>query len=191
MNPVKKALHRILKRKVNNIAACSKSTVLCMLVFNINFGAYKFIEESTRSTLAATASNSEGKTRWQACTIHADIWPKCSNTDNYTVNQIPDTLSKELADLRFAYAKLLRSYEKELQRSPEAQKEFVEFLPRLLRRNFSLDQTFQLLFDKLIEKEVSLFNIHYLKRLCSIFPEDVWWGFVNLKMCKVVFIIYV
>ena len=87
---------------------------------------------------------------------------------------IPDTLSEELADLRFAYAKLLRSYEKELRRSQEAQEEFVEFLPRLLRRNFSSDQTFQLLFDKLIEEEVSLFNIHYLKRLCSIFPEDVW-----------------
>ena len=90
------------------------------------------------------------------------------------VKIIPDTLSKELADLRFAYAKLLRSYEKELRRSPEAQEEFVEFLPRLLQRNFSSDQTFQLLFDNLIEEEVSLFNIHYLKRLCGIFPEDVW-----------------
>ena len=87
---------------------------------------------------------------------------------------IPDTLSEELADLRFAYAKLLRKYEKEVRRSPEAQEEFVEFLPRLLRRNFSSDQTFQLLFDNLIEEEVSLFNIHYLKRLCGLFPEDVW-----------------
>ena len=93
---------------------------------------------------------------------------------DHVVVDIPDTLFEELADLRFAYAKLLRSYEKELRRSPEAQEEFVEFLPRLLRRNISTDQTFQLLFDRLIEEEVSLFNIHYLKRLCSIFPEDVW-----------------
>ena len=93
---------------------------------------------------------------------------------NHVVVDIPDTLFEELADLRFAYAKLLRSYEKELRRNPEAQEEFVEFLPRLLRRNVSTDQTFHLLFDRLIEEEVSLFNIHYLKRLCSIFPEDVW-----------------
>ena len=98
-----------------------------------------------------------------------------STVDHVVVEiNIPDTLSEELVDLRFAYAKLLRGYEKELQRSPEAQKEFVEFLPRLLRRNLSSDQTFQPLFEELIEKEVSLFNIHYLKRLCSIFPEDVW-----------------
>ena len=98
-----------------------------------------------------------------------------STVDHVVVKiNIPDTLVEELADLRFAYAKLLRSYEKELTRSTEAQKEFVEFLPKLLRRNLSSDQTFQLLFEELIEKEVTLFNIHYLKRLCSIFPEDVW-----------------
>ena len=93
---------------------------------------------------------------------------------DHVVVDIPDTLFEELADLRFAYAKLLRSYEKELRKSPEAQEEFVEFLPRLLRGNVSSNQTFQFLFDKLIEKEVSLFNIHYLKRICNIFPEDVW-----------------
>ena len=93
---------------------------------------------------------------------------------DHVVVDIPDTLAEELADLRFAYAKLLRNYEKELRKSPEAQKEFVEFLPRILRGNVGQDQTFQLLFDKLIEKEVSLFNIHYLKILCGIFPEDVW-----------------
>ena len=97
-------------------------------------------------------------------------------TVNHVVVEIniPDTLVEELADLRFAYAKLLRSYEKELWRSTEAQEEFVKFLPRLLWRNLNSDQTFQLLFDELIEKEVSIFNIHYLKRLCSIFSEDVW-----------------
>ena len=95
-------------------------------------------------------------------------------TVDHVVVDIPDTLVEELADLRFAYAKLLRSYEKELWKSPEAQEEFVEFLPKLLQINFSSDQTFHLLFDKLIEEKVSLFNIHYLKRLCDIFPEDVW-----------------
>ena len=93
---------------------------------------------------------------------------------DHVVVDIPNVLVEELADLRFAYAKLLRNYEKELWKSPEAQNEFVKFLPRLLRRSLSTDQTFQLLFDKLIEEEVSLFNLHYLKRICGIFPEDVW-----------------
>ena len=96
------------------------------------------------------------------------------STVDQVVVDIPDTLVEELADLRFAYAKLLRNYEEEVWKSSKAQEEFVKFLPRLLRRNVSTDQTFQFLFDKLIEEEVSLFNIHYLKRICSIFPEDVW-----------------
>ena len=96
------------------------------------------------------------------------------STVDQVVVDIPDTLVEELADLRFAYAKLLRNYEEEVWKSSKAQEEFVKFLPRLLQRNVSTDQTFQFLFDKLIEEEVSLFNIHYLKRICSIFPEDVW-----------------
>ena len=44
---------------------------------------------------------------------------------------VPDALVKELATLRFGFAKLLHNYEKQLCHSPEAQKEFVEFLPRL------------------------------------------------------------
>ena len=93
---------------------------------------------------------------------------------DHVVVYIPDTLFEELADLRFAYAELLSSYEKELRKSPEAQKKFVEFLPRLLQRNFGSDQTVWLLFEILIEEEISLFNIYYLKQLCSKFPEDVW-----------------
>ena len=91
-------------------------------------------------------------------------------------HDIPDTLFEKLADLRIAYAELLSNYEKELRKSPEAQKEFVKFLPRLLQRKFSSDQTVNvwLLFEILIEEEISLFNIYYLKRICSIFPEDVW-----------------
>ena len=89
---------------------------------------------------------------------------------------VPDTLLEELADLRVAFAQLLCKYEKELRNSPDAQEEFVEFLPRLLRnrKGFSSDQSFQSNFDKLIDEEVSLFNIHYLKRICSIFSEEIW-----------------
>ena len=88
--------------------------------------------------------------------------------------RVPDTLVEELANLRFAYAELLSGYKRELRKSSKAQEEFVEFLPTLLERNFDSDQTFRFLFDLLIEEEVSLFNIHYLKQICRIFPEDVW-----------------
>ena len=52
---------------------------------------------------------------------------------------------EKLADLRIAYAKLLRNYEEKLGKSPEAQEEFVKFLPRLFRGNVSSDKTFQFL----------------------------------------------
>ena len=85
---------------------------------------------------------------------------------------VPEALVEELADLRFAFAKLLRNYEKKLRHSPEAQEEFVEFLPRLFHRAVE-DHSFQIHFNTLVEEEVSLFNIFYLKRICTIFPEDV------------------
>ena len=85
---------------------------------------------------------------------------------------VPEPLVEELADLRFAFAKLVRNYEKQLRNSPEAQEEFVEFLPRLFHRAVD-DHSFQSHFNTLVEEEVSVFNTHYLKRLCSIFPEDV------------------
>ena len=85
---------------------------------------------------------------------------------------VPEPLVEELADLRFAFAKLVRNYEKQLRNSPEAQEEFVEFLPRLFHRAVD-DHSFQSHFNTLVEEEVSLFNTHYLKRICSIFPEDV------------------
>ena len=88
---------------------------------------------------------------------------------------VPEALVEELADLRIAFAKLLRNYEKKLQSSPEAQEEFIEFVPRLFPRGLNIkNRRFQSLFDKLIEEEVSLFNTHYLKQLCYIFPEDIW-----------------
>lgn len=80
---------------------------------------------------------------------------------------------EELADLRVAFAMLLRKYEKELHSSPGAQEEFVAFLPKLFRKGGSSDHSFQSSFDKLVEEKVSLFNTHYLKSIRSIFPEDV------------------
>ena len=85
---------------------------------------------------------------------------------------VPEALVEELAGLRFAFANLLYRYENELHHSPEAQEEFVKFLPRLFRRAVE-DHSFQSHFNTLVEEEVSLFNIFYLKQLCSIFPEDV------------------
>ena len=85
---------------------------------------------------------------------------------------VPDALIKELADLRIAFAKLIRNYEKQLQNSPEAQEKFVKFVSRLFHRAVE-DHSFQSHFNTLVEEEVSLFNIVYLKQLCSIIPEDV------------------
>ena len=85
---------------------------------------------------------------------------------------VPEALVEELADLRFAFANLIYSYEEELQKNPESQEKFVKFLPRLFHRAIE-DHSFQSHFDTLIEEEVSLFNTHYLKQLCTIFPKDV------------------
>ena len=84
---------------------------------------------------------------------------------------VPEALVKELADLRFAFAKLLHNYRKKLHSSPEAQEEFTEFLPRLFPSGENC--RFQSLFEKLIEEQVSLFNTHYLKQLCDIFPVNI------------------
>ena len=85
---------------------------------------------------------------------------------------VPEALVEKLADLRFALANLIYSYEEDLQKSFEAREKFVKFLPRLFHRAIE-DHSFQSHFNTLIEKEVSLFNTHYLKQLCTIFPEDV------------------
>ena len=85
-----------------------------------------------------------------------------------------DELLEELAGLRIAYARFLRRYKKVLQGSPEAQEEFVETVPGVIRRELGPDHSFQSYFSTLIDEEVSLFNITYLKKLCDIFPDDVW-----------------
>ena len=55
---------------------------------------------------------------------------------------VPDALLEELGDLRIGYAMLLYNYEKQLHNRPEAQEEFVKFLPRLFRRAVE-DHSFQ------------------------------------------------
>ena len=87
-----------------------------------------------------------------------------------------DELLEELAGLRIAYARFLRRYKKVLQGSPEAQEEFVETIPGVIHREHGPDYNcnFQSYFSTLIDEEVSLFNITYLKKLCDIFPDDVW-----------------
>ena len=86
---------------------------------------------------------------------------------------VSEELLENLADLRVEYASLLCEYKNVLERSPEAQKKFVDTLPGLLGRSPGPDHSFQSYFDKLVDEEVSLFNITYLKKLCRIFPADV------------------
>ena len=84
-----------------------------------------------------------------------------------------DELLEELAGLRVSYAIFLRRYKKVLQDSAEAQV-FVEAVPMILHRELGPDHSFESYFRTLIDEEVSLFNITYLKKLCDIFPDDVW-----------------
>ena len=85
-----------------------------------------------------------------------------------------DELLEELAGLRISYARFLRRYKKVLQDNAEAQEEFVETVPGVIRRELGPDHSFQSYFSTLIDEEVSLFNITYLKKFCDIFPDDVW-----------------
>ena len=111
------------------------------------------------------------KNSWFACTMH---YYTCIIYYTGAHVVVPDELVEELADLRVAFAKLLRNYEKELLNSSEAQDEFVALLPRLFHKGgSSSDPDFKSNFDKLVEEKVSLFNIHYLKSIRSTFPEDV------------------
>ena len=87
---------------------------------------------------------------------------------------VPDSLLEELSSLKVSYARLLGRYKRELQNSPEAQEELVETLPELLHRTLGPEHNFQSYFETLVEEEVSLFNVTYLKLICDKFPEDVW-----------------
>ena len=86
---------------------------------------------------------------------------------------VPKELVDELFGLRVAYASLLREYKKILQGSLNAQEIFVETVPVLIDRELGPDHSFQSYFSTLIDEEVSLFNITYLKKLCDIFSDDI------------------
>ena len=86
---------------------------------------------------------------------------------------VPDALVRKLVDLRSAYALLLMRFERALERSSEAQGELVAFLRRLLRRAVPSDCDFHSAFEALVEEELSLFNIYYLKRVSKILPGEV------------------
>ena len=120
----------------------------------------------------ATTTNTEGV---MSKTFVA-LWLVIATTGEPQVKDItvPDPLLKELTSLRVSYASLLRQYKRELQNSPKAQEVFVETLPGLLHRGLSSDRTFQSYFDTLVEEEVSLFNVAYLKEICFQLPKDVW-----------------
>ena len=92
---------------------------------------------------------------------------------------VPDLLLEELATLRVSYAMFVRQYKREIQNSPEAQEELVETLPVLLHRVLGSEHNFQSYFDNLVEEEVSLFNVINLKRICDIFPKDIWYGGID------------
>ena len=82
---------------------------------------------------------------------------------------VPDKLIEELVDLRMAYAEFLYEYESELQNSDEAQRKFVKMLQILLDESLNFSKCFR----SLIEKEVTLFNITYMEKLCKVFPQNV------------------
>ena len=88
------------------------------------------------------------------------------------IDVVPDSLVKALADIRIEFAHLKRDYHKALEASRKARKALVEFLPSLFPEKQEL-VNFDSWFDMLIEEEISLFNIHYLKRSCSELPKDV------------------
>ena len=86
---------------------------------------------------------------------------------------VPDELLEDLAKLRVQYASFVYEYKKVVESSPEAKKKFVELLPMIVHRSFGSDHNFESYFNKLVDEEVSLFNIVYLQNLCSLFPTDV------------------
>lgn len=90
------------------------------------------------------------------------------------VSFVPDSLVEALAEIRIDFAHLKHDCRKALkQLSQEEQTALVEFLPGLFPRKKDLD-SFDSWIEILIEEEISLFNIHYLKRICKFdLPQDV------------------
>ena len=76
-----------------------------------------------------------------------------------------------MAVLRAAFADILFKYESELQKNDEVQRKFVKMLQILLQVDESLK--FSECFKRLVEKEVTLFNITYIEKLCKVLPDNV------------------
>ena len=83
---------------------------------------------------------------------------------------VPEALVEELAVLRISFANLTCSFEEEVKKSPESQEKFVKLLSRLFCKTIDDCRSY---FEILVEEELSFFNTHYLKQLCTTFPEDV------------------
>ena len=88
---------------------------------------------------------------------------------------VPDALVEELASLRISYSKLLLQYQEEMKNSPKAREVFVNLVPGILNlgKYRGSDCDFEAYFDMLVNNEVSLFNVYYLKRICDEFPSDI------------------
>ena len=86
----------------------------------------------------------------------------------------PDLQDKNLAELCTALDELLHGYKNELLSSAKAQENLIEFLSLFCKVHVNEDFSFQAHFQILVDKEISLFNIYYLKQVCRKFPEDVW-----------------
>ena len=86
---------------------------------------------------------------------------------------VPDELLEDLAALRVDYVSFLNEYKNVLESSPEAQRKFVDKLPRLLVGPLGPDHSFQSYFTILVDKDLSLFDITYLEMFCNLFPADV------------------
>ena len=112
---------------------------------------------------------------WLVLFFYLDEFTKASRLmpQSKQLHVVSTELLEDLVGLRIDYASLLREYKNVLENSPEAQKKFVDTLPGLLGRSLGPNHCFQSYFDKLVDEEVSLFNITYLKKLCCIFPADV------------------
>ena len=85
---------------------------------------------------------------------------------------VPDALLQELVGLRASFASFLFKFKQVFKASPDVQETFVGMLQGMLPGTFT---SFKECFDTLIKEEVSLFNITYLKQICtqSVFPENV------------------
>ena len=85
---------------------------------------------------------------------------------------IPEALVEKVVDLRISFANLTYSFKEEVKKSPELQEKFEKLLPQLLTTRAIDDR--RSYFEILVEEEVSFFNTHYLKQLCTKYPEDFW-----------------